>query len=94
MINNPLIHVFFYVLGLSLFLIATNIAPTNLAGPGLDLLVIIVFVVMIPCFLLSNILAKTTAKRDKVLTIITHAAGVSLLIYLLNMPVYYCQHIF
>jgi hypothetical protein len=40
--QNELLHVSYYILGVLLIIIAHKIDPTNLAGPGLDRLSVLI----------------------------------------------------
>jgi hypothetical protein len=41
--KSPLSHIILYIIGLTAFFVAHKLYPTDLAGPGLDFLVLLVF---------------------------------------------------
>ena len=87
-ISNPLkrpwVHMAFYAIGFLTLIISHEIAPTNLAGLGLDALVLLVLVALILYLFIEGLLQSRISIFTRVLILLVHLTGMYLLFWLLN----------
>jgi len=83
--KNPIFHILFYAAGFFLLIWSHKIAPSNLAGPGLDSWVLLLIVVAVIILFFTN-LRGTNKIIYKRCIIVIHACGIGLLFYLLSLP--------
>ena len=86
MINKPLLHITFYLLGYLFLYIAHKVDPTNLAGPGLDMLIFIIFSILIAVLLIKTLIKNAITKSLKFKIVIVHIIGIAVLGWFLNQP--------
>ena len=79
-------HLAVYILGFPLYLISNHFSPTNLAGPGLDFLVLIIWVISIFVCLRALFINKQVSKKTRAAIIIIHVSGILLMLILLSQP--------
>jgi hypothetical protein len=85
-IDRPLFHVAFYLLGFLLLYVSHKAAPTNLAGPGLDMLVLLVLFISILYLLIRTLVKKNMTALSKIIITVVHILGVVVIIWWMNQP--------
>jgi hypothetical protein len=91
MLKKPASHIIFYLVGFILFIAAENIAPSNLGGPGLDIPVVLLIFVGSGVLFIRGVIANYAKLIVWIPIAIIHIIGISVLILLLNTPVYNLQ---
>jgi hypothetical protein len=91
--KSPLFHLAIYFIGFSLYWVSNMISPTNLAGPGLDLLVLFLWLLSIVVSITIQFFLKQIPIIQRIAIIVVHLAGISALIWLLNQPTAVGGHI-
>ena len=86
MIDKPLFHVAVYLLGYLLLYISHKIDPTNLAGPGLDILVLLVLFILILYLFIRTLIKKDISMFSKVIIAVVHILGVAIIIWWGSQP--------
>lgn len=86
MFSKPLPLSLFYILSYILIFFANKFAPTNLAGPGLDMLAMGVFAVMAVVIFIISIASPRISKNQKTVLILIHLIGAVLFFVLINLP--------
>ena len=85
-IERPLFHVGFYLLGFLLLYVSHKVAPTNLAGPGLDLLMLIVFFISIFYLVIMTFVKNNITALSKIIITVVHVLGVAVIFWRMNQP--------
>jgi hypothetical protein len=85
-IDRPLFHIIFYLLGFSLLYFSRKIDPTNLAGPGLDILVLLILLILILYLFTRTLIKKNITVLSKIIITVVHILGVAVIIWWGNQP--------
>lgn len=85
-IDIPIFHVAFYLIGFLLLFIAHKIAPSSLAGPGLDMLVLFLLTISILTLLIGTLVTKSISVFSKIAITVVHVLGVAVIIWLMKQP--------
>ena len=85
-IDKPLFHFSFYLVGLLLLYVSHKIEPTNLAGPGLDMLVLLMLFISILYLFIRTLVKKNIIILSKVIITVVHILGVAIIIWWMNQP--------
>lgn len=85
MFKKPIAHVLFYILSAAVLYFAHKIDPTDLAGPGLDILVLLLLIFAIPTLLIVS-LKKQITRYSKICISIIHIIGLGLIFWWLSLP--------
>jgi len=85
-IDKPLFHFTFYLLGFLMLHISHKVAPTNLAGPGLDMLVLLLLFVSILYLFIRTLVKKNINVLTKIFTAVIHILGVGVIFWWMNQP--------
>ncbi len=85
MTKKPLFHILFYIAGFILLFISNRIDPTSLAGPGLDLVFLLFFAIVILSLLIKNFISKNII-RNKIIILIIHVIGILIVSWMLSQP--------
>ncbi len=85
-LKKPFPHVIFVVLGFSLLLIAFKLSPTSLAGPGLDLVTLLIFSLGIISLLIVNWFILKLKTTDKIIISTIHFFALLLIFWLMTKP--------
>ena len=85
-IDRPLFQVAFYLPGFLLLYVSHKVAPTNLAGPGLDILVLFVLFIVILYLFIGTLANKNIPVVSKIVILVVHILGIAVIIWWLNQP--------
>ncbi len=85
-IENPIFHIVFYLAGLTMLFSSNKIEPTNLAGPGLDLWVLLLLFVGMLYLLIVAWIKKEITILSKIIISIIHILGIAIVIWWGNQP--------
>ena len=85
-LQKPVIHIIFYLLGLGLLCLAGKFAPTSLAGPGLDLVVLIIMFLSILYLLIIVWFKLRITLLQKIVISLIHLTVISITVFIINIP--------
>jgi len=83
-INNIITHISFYVISFITFFIAHKIEPTNMAGPGLDLLALLLIVILLCVIIIKTFSNKKITVKKKFVIALIHLIGLTIFLYWVN----------
>jgi hypothetical protein len=84
--KRPWLHLLFYIFSFGALLLSNKIAPTTLAGPGLDMFVFFAFVLAIVVLVVRSAVQKGVTLVNRLLIICIHVAGMLTLYWWMNKP--------
>jgi len=87
MLKKPITHIVFYLISYLNFYLSINIAPSSLAGPGLDIPVVLFILVGSGALFISAIINNCANFIIWIYVIIIYVIGFGIFIWLLNMPI-------
>jgi len=85
-IDRPLFHVALYLLGFLLLYVSHKVEPTNLAGPGLDMLVLLLLFIAILYLFIRTLVKKNITVLTKIIITVIHILGIGVIIWWMNQP--------
>ena len=85
-VNRPIFHLIFYLSGILILIGAHKIAPTNLAGPGLDLLVLTILLISSFAIAIKTFSTKHISIRNKIAIGVIHIFGLTFIYWWLILP--------
>jgi len=86
MFKKPLAHFIFYIVGIILLVTSNKLSPTNLAGPGLDIIVLIILFVSIISLLTLTWFKFQIEVSNKLIISSIHLIGISLIVWFICKP--------
>jgi hypothetical protein len=86
MFKKIIAHILFYILSVTVLYFSHKLVPTNLAGPGLEMLVLLLLIFIIPYLVISSWLNHSITFYSKVYISITHFVGICIILWWLSLP--------
>jgi hypothetical protein len=81
LVEKPLFHATFYLSGFALLYAGHRIYPTNLAGPGLDLFVIVVMILCVLYLVIKTLFKRNLLTHLKLFIFLIHILGIAAIGY-------------
>ena len=76
----------FYLLGYLLLYVSHTTEPTNLAGPGIDMIVLFILLIGILYLFIRTLIKKDILLFSKIFITAIHILGVSVIVWWANQP--------